>query len=227
MRGKVTNSSVRSTAPRAVVNRSAEAGRFTAVLPGASRPHWPRMRFASVRHAAWEFDDSSHGVRSPSAYEPGRSLYRFASPAPSALRVSHPLSGLIPPWPRGSVSRHIRPWGLLTAFRAFPSRPAVTPLDARCSLAVSASSGFTRDELGFRVRPCFPVLRSTSLSPALPSRLPAQPRQPASTSARAPVPPKCFRDERAAETADRACSTERPIRRDRFAKGRLEHRPAG
>jgi hypothetical protein len=53
--------------------------------------------------------DASHGVRYLSAYEPGRSLYRFASPVPSALRVSHPLSGLIPPWPRGFVSRHIRP----------------------------------------------------------------------------------------------------------------------
>jgi hypothetical protein len=82
--------------------------------------------------------------------ELGRSLRRFTSPAPSALRVSHPLSGLIPPGPRGSVSHHIRPWGLLTASRAFPSRPAVTPLDARCprvirvgelSLAVSRLQG--------------------------------------------------------------------------------------
>jgi hypothetical protein len=53
--------------------------------------------------------DVSHGVRLLSAYEPRRSLCRFASPAPSALRVSHSLSGLSPPGPRGFVSRHIRP----------------------------------------------------------------------------------------------------------------------
>jgi len=32
-----------------------------------------------------------------------------SKPAPSALRVSHPLSGLIPPEPCGFVSRRIRP----------------------------------------------------------------------------------------------------------------------
>jgi hypothetical protein len=35
------------------------------------------------------------------------------------------------------------PWGFVTASRAFPSRPAVTPLDARCPRAVLA------DELSF------------------------------------------------------------------------------
>jgi hypothetical protein len=54
-------------------------------------------------------DDLSHGVRLLSACEPGRSLRRFTSPAPSALGVSHSLSGLSPPGPRGFVSRHIRP----------------------------------------------------------------------------------------------------------------------
>jgi hypothetical protein len=33
----------------------------------------------------------------------------IASPAPSALRVSHPLNGLIPTHPRGSISSHIHP----------------------------------------------------------------------------------------------------------------------
>jgi hypothetical protein len=56
-----------------------------------------------------ESDDVSLGVRLLSAYEPGRSLCRFTSPTPSALRVSHSLSGLSPPGPRGFVSRHIRP----------------------------------------------------------------------------------------------------------------------
>jgi hypothetical protein len=32
-----------------------------------------------------------------------------SKPAPSTLRVSHPLSGLIPPEPCGFVSRRIRP----------------------------------------------------------------------------------------------------------------------
>jgi len=54
-------------------------------------------------------DDISLGVRLLSAFQPGRSLRRFASPTPSALGVSHSLSGLSPPGPRGFVSRHIRP----------------------------------------------------------------------------------------------------------------------
>jgi hypothetical protein len=97
----------------------------------------------------------------------------FASPAPSALRVSHPLSGLIAmisPGPCGSISRHIRPWGLVTAFRAFPARSAVTPLGARCSLAVSAGSSRSRDlgilrspdrEIG--LRPCLGLTLVTLL----------------------------------------------------------------
>jgi len=38
-----------------------------------------------------------------------RSLCRGTSPTPSALRVSHPLDGLIPLERRGFVSPHIRP----------------------------------------------------------------------------------------------------------------------
>jgi hypothetical protein len=56
-----------------------------------------------------EFDDVSLGVRFLSAYEPRRSLCRFAFPTPSALGVSHSLSGLSPPGPCGSISRHIHP----------------------------------------------------------------------------------------------------------------------
>ena len=96
-----------------------------------------------------------NGVRSPSAFEPRRSSCRFASPTPSALRVSHPRSGLIPPGPCGFVSRHIHPWGLLLAFRAFPTQPAVTPLDAPCSLAVAADSGFSRASSRWAVAPAF------------------------------------------------------------------------
>jgi hypothetical protein len=38
-----------------------------------------------------------------------RSLRWIASPAPSAPRVSHPLSGFIPAHPRGYISSHIHP----------------------------------------------------------------------------------------------------------------------
>jgi len=54
--------------------------------------------------------DASHGVRCLSAESaPGIVACRFTSPTPSALGVSHPLSGLILPSPRGFVSRHIHP----------------------------------------------------------------------------------------------------------------------
>jgi hypothetical protein len=102
-------------------------------------PPVPHRGGARVQDTQRGKDDLSHGVRSPSAFRPGRSLRRFTSPAPSALRVSHSLSGLSPPGSRGFVSRHIRPWGLVPASRAFPVRPAVAPLDVRCPLAVPAA----------------------------------------------------------------------------------------
>lgn len=53
-------------------------------------------------------EDSYHGVRCLSAKSDERIvLRRFASPTPFALRVSHPLSDLIPVHPCGSISRHI------------------------------------------------------------------------------------------------------------------------
>jgi hypothetical protein len=141
--GAVCPSGCRSNSTDAIGSRK--------LPPTGSPPKW----FADARHAAWEFDDSSHGVRSPSAFVSGRSLCRFASPTPSTLRVSHPLSGLIPPEPRGSVSRHIRPWGFVPAFRAFPTQPAVTPLDALCSLAVPADSGLSRASSRWTFAPAF------------------------------------------------------------------------
>lgn len=56
-----------------------------------------------------EAEAPSVGFESFRRNQPGRSLRRFTSPAPFALRVSHPLSDLIPPGPCGFVSRHIRP----------------------------------------------------------------------------------------------------------------------
>lgn len=125
-------------------------------------------------------DDSSHGVRSPSAFLPGRSLCRFASPTPSALRVSHSLSGLSPPGPCGSVSRHIRPWGLFTAFRAFPVRSAVTPLDVRCPLAITTGGlsltgprlqGVAPTERPFPGERCYALSRADALLTFVPSEV--------------------------------------------------------
>jgi len=68
-----------------------------------------------------ELSDTSHGVRRLST-ESATTIVarRIASPAPSALRVSHPPSGFIPSQPRGLVSCHIRPqaFGLQSFFRA-------------------------------------------------------------------------------------------------------------
>ena len=73
-------------------------------LPPTSHPGGPQAQ--DTQRGS---NDVSHGVRFLSAYEPRRSLCRFTSPTPSALRVSHSLSGLSPPGPCGFVSRHIRP----------------------------------------------------------------------------------------------------------------------
>jgi hypothetical protein len=184
----VCDSSDRSLSPRAPGSRE--------LPPNDGSPKW----LADARHAAWDIDDSSLEVRPPSASLPGRSLRQFASPTPSALRVSHPLSGLIPPWPRGSVSCHIRPWGFVTAFRAFPTQPAVTPLGARCSLAVPASLGSPRASSSWAFAPavgypyCLPL-------PALAATLArASPKVNLDIS-RTATPPKRCRSRRAAETA--------------------------
>ena len=135
---------------------------------------------ALVQDTQRGLDDSSLGVRSPSASEPGRSLCRFASPTPSALRVSHSLSGLIPPGPRGFVSRHIRPWGLFTVFRAFPVRSAVTPLDVRCPLAVPTGElslsgprlrGVAPTERPFSGERCYALSRADALLTFVPSEV--------------------------------------------------------
>jgi hypothetical protein len=79
--------------------------------PMAKRPtdRAPRETRSARPHSKVS-DDASHGVRCLSASSALVIVVcRLASPAPSALRVSHPLSGLIPPTPRGSVSSHSRP----------------------------------------------------------------------------------------------------------------------
>jgi hypothetical protein len=61
------------------------------------------------------------------AEQPSRSLPHSVR---CALRVSHPLSALLPARPSGLVSCRKRPWGF--PFRAFSSRGAVPPFGGRC-----------------------------------------------------------------------------------------------
>jgi hypothetical protein len=138
----------------------------------------PKQRCGVVSRAG--VGDTSRGVRSPSAFEPRRSLRRFASPVPSALRVSHSLSGLIPPGPRGFVSHHTRPWGLFTAFRAFPARPAATPLGARyprvvpareLSLSCRRLQGFAPVERPYPGERCYPLNQADALLTFAPSEV--------------------------------------------------------
>ena len=96
--------------PRGLGSESAHrSGLARDLPPGGCLPPTSHRGGAPAQDTQREFDDVSHGVRLLSAYEPRRSLCRFASPTPSALGVSHSLSGLIPPGPCGFVSRHIRP----------------------------------------------------------------------------------------------------------------------
>jgi hypothetical protein len=150
--------------------RSAVTGEpFARELPRTrSPPRW----VAHARHAVWEFDDSSHGVRSPSA-SPIRAIV-----VPICLLDTVRSQGFSPSqrfdparW-CGSVSRHIRPCGLVTAFRAFPVRPAVTPLDALCSLVLSAGSGLPRASSRATLTPAFFDSLPTFYSPFAPAVAP-------------------------------------------------------
>jgi hypothetical protein len=71
-----------------------------------------------------------------------------------ALRISHPLSALLPASPSGLVSCRWRPWGF--PFRAFPSQGAVPPLSGRCPPDVDLSPSLPH-------QPAF--LRETGQSP--------------------------------------------------------------
>ena len=91
------------------------AGQLTEVSRNPNRPLESCLPPAGHRSgtqaqdAQREYEDISLGVRILSTFELRRSLCWFTSPTPSALRVSHSLSGLSPPGPCGFVSRHIRP----------------------------------------------------------------------------------------------------------------------
>jgi hypothetical protein len=88
---------------------TSRSGCARAPSPGGCLPLAGHRSGTQAQDTQREIDDISLGVRILSTFEPGRSLCRFTSPTPSALRVSHSLSGLSPPGPRGFVSRHIRP----------------------------------------------------------------------------------------------------------------------
>lgn len=76
---------------------------------GASGPLGPD-KGRRARDAQQENNDTFPGVRFLSANSVQMIVTcRFASPTPSALRVSHPLNGLIPSAPCGLVSCHFRP----------------------------------------------------------------------------------------------------------------------
>lgn len=91
------------------IRRSAAAQRRT--QPSPSLPgRWPSGEVHRRGAARQVSSDTSLEVRCLSA-EAATVIVtcRIASPTPSALRVSHSLSGFIPPTPRGSISRHIHP----------------------------------------------------------------------------------------------------------------------
>jgi hypothetical protein len=77
---------------------------------------------------------------------------RLASPAPSAPRVSHPLSGFIPSRPRGFVSRHFRPQAFGPPEPFPPSQPL--RLSAPCALLPSRSRPRATPKCGTSTRRC-------------------------------------------------------------------------
>jgi len=130
LRRSASRATLEGTIGEGMNGRTRRSGSSRAPSPGGCLPPVIRRSGSRAQDTQREFDDNSHGVRILSAYEPGRSLRRFTSPAPSALRVSHPLSGLSPPGPRGFVSRHIRPQDFgLQSFSLGVSRGT-----SRCSL---------------------------------------------------------------------------------------------
>lgn len=83
------------------------------------------------------------------------SLCRFTSPTPSALGVSHSLSGFIPSIPRGFVSRHFRPQasGLQSFFRATSRSASRRPL-LSCRSPVSSIDRSRSRSIASTSEPC-------------------------------------------------------------------------
>jgi len=130
LRRSASRATLEGTIGEGMNGRTRRSGSSRAPSPGGCLPPVIRRSGSRAQDTQREFDDNSHGVRILSAFVPRRSLHRFTSPVPSALRVSHPLSGLSPPGPRGFVSRHIRPQDFgLQSFSLGVSRGT-----SRCSL---------------------------------------------------------------------------------------------
>lgn len=94
------------------------SSRLPAVGPSCPDVHSRRCPHGAHHMAAvctfelgpWQYQgDTFHGVRCLSTNSSAIVARRLTSPTPSALRVSHPLSGFIPQLPRGGLSRHCRP----------------------------------------------------------------------------------------------------------------------
>lgn len=113
---------------------------------------WPRSTSSNTRERAQRLSGDralvSHSrsrrhlpeVRCLSAASDASIVARWlASPAPSALRVSHPLSGFIPMHPVAVFQATSAP-RLHGPSELFPSRSAVVPLGTRCSLAIGRST---------------------------------------------------------------------------------------
>jgi hypothetical protein len=116
--------------PAASTERRASAASGLASLPLGSTTEFIRSGLASDRSCD-RLLGISHGVLLPSTTS-ARAIvtWRFTSPSPSALSVSHALSGLIPPGPRGLVSCRSRPWdyGLQRVSRQLSRAASQRPL---------------------------------------------------------------------------------------------------
>lgn len=92
---------------RTILSRPHRVVRMTNPPPESDDRTYPKAVFGVSQQ---EFEDTFPRFVAFRRNQTCRSLMRwFTSPTPSALRVSHPLSGLIPAHPCGCVSSHIRP----------------------------------------------------------------------------------------------------------------------
>jgi hypothetical protein len=107
---RVRNRSSRRGRQRPLRARSSPSTSFEPCVASTTATRVARKQHICDPPRAGSVNDTSLGVRYLSTKSTRAiRLCWLTSPAPSALRVSHSLSGLHPPAPRGSVSRHIRP----------------------------------------------------------------------------------------------------------------------
>jgi hypothetical protein len=141
-------------ASRSLELHSRRRARPSARAPGRSdrQRARPRLHASRRRRSGSERARSRNETTPPMGFGASRRnqrreslTCRFASPTPSALGVSHSLSGLILPEPRGFVSRHIRPQasGLQSFSRATSRNTSRCPL-LSCRRNTSPIPGRTR-----------------------------------------------------------------------------------